>query len=106
MCEDEREEKEILSKILHNNFNERDYEEIQQKYKNKNSQEEDRSDKISNISFSHTENTAQKYAKMHMVREGSANKEHQYRLSKRLTAINTHDLYKQKTHKGKLIIND
>lgn len=41
-----------------------------------------------------------------MVREGSANKEHQYRLSKRLTAINTHDLYKQKTHKGKLIIND
>jgi hypothetical protein len=41
-----------------------------------------------------------------MVREGSANKEHQYRLSKRLTAINTHDLYKQKPHMGILIIND
>jgi hypothetical protein len=104
MCEDEREEKEILRKILHNNFNERDYEEIEEKFKHKNGLEEDRSDKISNISFSHTENTANKYGKVQFVRESSASKEHHYRLSKRLNAINTHDLYlKPKPHKPALI---
>jgi hypothetical protein len=58
--------------------------------------DEDKIEKISNISFSHTENTANKYK----MRESSASKEHQYRLSKKLNAINTQDLYmKQKGKK-------
>ena len=45
---------------------------------------------MSNISFSHTESATQKYSNPQITRDYSTTKDNQYRLSKKLTAINTH----------------
>ena len=85
---------------MQNDFNQKDYEEIEQKYKYKNQNQdknqsedyqlqEEKIEKMSNISFSHTESAAQKYSNPQITRDYSTTKDNQYRLSKKLTAINT-----------------
>lgn len=74
MCENEKEENEILSKIMLNNFDEKDIEKIEEKYKHKNVLDDEAVERNSILSYSRTDSTANKYTKPDILQNYSSTK--------------------------------